>query len=571
MGRYEFSSDRRGFPRVVGTFPVEIKFRDATSHKLLSCKGETVNISEGGMFVKLDSSILLPSFVNIHVALPPSYSPMQIRARVAWSKPLFEEGKFFSGFRFIKLRYNLKSLLFKYSQDSLTINKNPSDRRGFDRRANVREMTKQLSDVETTLEKIQKLIQNRVIITGIGAITPYGVGKESFWEALIDKKIGIRRLGKQYRSYSFPKIAGQVKNFDPTSYGIPEEVVRQTSRATQFALIAAKLALEDAKINPESEIREKIGTILGTASFPSETSERAHREFLRKGLKGILSTDLLALLPSSSTGWVATLLGLKGKSETVLGGCTGGIQALGNAYHLIRRGENDIVLTGATDTALSPFSLGLMHKASLLARNGNPSSAARPFDSSRDGEVTAEGCIVVVLESWKHAQRRKPPKIYCEICGYSNTTDGWDVGDSDPSGAGLARAILNALEMAKISPKDVELLVAHASGFPKNDAAEIQALKKVFTRNKKLPSVISIKGLTGQPLSVGGLFQLLAAIFAIDSGIIPGTYNCAHPDPDDPFDHITKGNRKIVVENAVINSYGYGGCNAVIVIKKRMR
>lgn len=571
MERYEFSSDRRGFTRLDGTFPVEIKFRDMTSNKLSSCKGETVNISEGGMFVKLDDFVLLPSFVNIHVNLPPSFFPMRIRAQVVWSKALGEEGKFYWAFRFIKLRYNLKSLLSKYSQDSLTIHRNPSDRRGFDRRTNVKEMTKQLSDAEATLEKIEKLIQNRVVITGIGTITPYGVGKEAFWEALINKKIGIRRLGKQYSSHSASKIAGEVKKFDPTHYGIPQDIVKQTSRATQFALIAAKLALEDAKINTENEIREKMGIILGTASFPSETSERAHREFLCKGVKGILSTDLLALLPSSSTGWVATLLGLKGKSETVLGGCTGGIQALGNAYHLVRRGENDIVLAGATDTPLSPFSLGLMYKASLLTRSGNPSNAARPFDSSRDGEVTAEGCTVVVLESWKYTQRRKPPRVYCEVSGYSNTTDGWDMGDSDPSGAGLARAILQALEMAKISPEDVELVVAHASGFPKNDAAEIQALKKVFTRNKKLPPVISIKGLTGQPLSVGGLFQLLSAIFAMNSGIIPGTYNCDHQDPNDPFDHITRGNRKIAIQNAVINSYGYGGCNAVIVIKKRIR
>jgi 3-oxoacyl-[acyl-carrier-protein] synthase II len=570
MERYEFSSDRRGFPRIVGTFPVEIKFRDVTSHKLLSCKGKTVNISEDGMLVKVDSSILLPPFVNIRVGLPPSYSPKQIRARVVWSKPFLEEGKFYWGFRFLKLPYNLKALLCKYLDNTLKINRNSSERRRIDRRANIKEVMKQISNAEATLEKIERVMQDRAVITGIGAVTPYGVGKEVFWDALIDKKIGIRRLGKLYGSHSVSKIAGEVKKFDPTHYGIPQDIVKQTSRATQFALIAAKLALEDAKINTENEIREKMGIILGTASFPSETSEKVHREFLCKGIKGILSTDLLALLPSSSTGWVATLLGLKGKSETVLGGCTGGIQALGNAYHVVRRGENNIVLAGATDTPLSPFALGLMYKASLLARSGNPSSAARPFDSNRNGEVPAEGCTVVVLESWKHAQRRKPPKIYCEICGYSNTTDGWDVGDSDPSGVGLARAILQALEMAKISPKDVELVVAHASGFPKNDAAEIQALKRIFIRNKKLPPVISVKGLTGQPLSVGGLFQLLAAIFAMDSGIIPGTYNCDQPDSEDPFDHIIKGNRKVAVENAVINSYGYGGCNAVIVIKKRI-
>jgi len=385
-------------------------------------------------------------------------------------------------------------------------------------------------------------------ITGIGVVSPLGVGKEQFWEALV--------LGRSAVASYLPE-GGPYASVVAARVGEIETAPGQ-ARGTTLALAAARLALADAGLGARTEAVREGGIYVGEA-----LSNLALWEACLDGRRGG-APDVLA----TSTAHLARAFGLEGEALTLASGCIGGLAAIGRAARDIRNGAAGMALAGASDSTLSPFPFAVLCKAKLLTTCPVPERAGRPFDTERDMEVTAEGAAFLALESSSAALARGARRI-AVVRGFGMAGDAYHFKYNRPGGLALARAARAALGDAGLGPEDVDLVLAHASGFKGSDAIEVAALRALFeNRTRRLPPVVSIKGATGQPFSAGGSTQAAAAALALERQTVPPTAHFDSADPEDPFDHVRRAVRG-EIEVALLTSYGYGGGKAALVITRR--
>ncbi len=409
-------------------------------------------------------------------------------------------------------------------------------------------------------------MDKRVVITGIGAVTPIGIGKDAFWEGLISGKNGIGLISAFDASAYPTKIAGEVKNFDPGQYMSKKEI-RKNDRFVQFAIAAAKLAVEDAKLIIDDSNRHSIGILLGSGIGGIATIEEQHRILLEKGPDRVSPFFIPMLISNMASGQVSIMLGVKGPNTCVVTACATGCHAIGDAYTFIKRGEAICMVAGGSEAAVSPLAIGgFSAMKALSTRNNEPEKASRPFDKTRDGFVLAEGAGVVILEELSHALARHAP-IYAEVIGYGMTGDAYHITAPDPEGSGAARAMEKALKSARLSPSDVDYINAHGTSTGLNDKIETAAIKQIFNSHAHEIPVSSTKSMTGHVLGATGALEIISCALTVKNKIIPPTINYEFPDPECDLDYVPNKAREQEVEVALSNSFGFGGHNAVLAVR----
>jgi len=407
--------------------------------------------------------------------------------------------------------------------------------------------------------------RTRVVITGMGAITPLGLSVEETWQGLIAGRSGISLVTDPYTAGYPTRIAGIVKGFEPRDYMNPKEA-RRMSRFSQFAVAAAKMALEDAGLTINEANAEDVGVLLGNAAGGLDDTEKACRIMFERGGMRISPFYIVMMPPNMAAFQVAYTYGIKGYNSTIATACAAGTQAIGEAAEVIRRGKAEVMVTGGTEgglceLALAAFSVGRAYST----RNDEPERACRPFDKDRDGFVGAEGAGILILESLEHALARGA-HIYAEVLGYGASNDAYHLIAPDPEGWGAARAMRWALEDAGISPEDVDYINAHGTGTPLGDAAETAAIKRVFGDHAYRVPISSTKSMIGHLWGAAGAVEAIVCVLTIRDNIIHPTINYETPDPECDLDYVPNVARKAKVDIALCNSFGLGGQNACIVI-----
>ncbi|MBI4597797.1 MAG: beta-ketoacyl-ACP synthase II [Candidatus Omnitrophica bacterium] len=407
----------------------------------------------------------------------------------------------------------------------------------------------------------------RVVITGLGAVTPVGNAAPAMWAALLAGKSGVARVASFDPSLLESQIAAEVKGFDPAQYLTPKEVKR-TERFTQFAVAAAKQAAADSGIQIEQEDPFRCGVIIGTGMGSMSLIEESHSIMLAKGPKKLTPFMIPMLICNMGAGHVAINLGFKGPNFCTTTACASGAHGVGEAFRIIQHGQADVMIGGGTESCITPLAMGgFCALMALSRRNDAPIGASRPFDRERDGFVMGEGAGVLVLEALEHATRRGA-KIYAEMVGYGATADAYHVTAPDPEGSGAAKAMALALEDARLRPEQVTYINAHGTSTELNDKIETLAIKKTFGAAAKTVAISSTKSMTGHLLGAAGGVEAAISVLAIRDGVMPPTINYEHPDPACDLDYIPNHARNAAVTVALSNSLGFGGHNATVVFKK---
>jgi beta-ketoacyl-acyl-carrier-protein synthase II len=406
-------------------------------------------------------------------------------------------------------------------------------------------------------------IRRRVVITGMGAITPLGLTVEDTWHGLIEGRSGIGLLTKIDASKYPTRIGGEVKGFDPKEYmGFKE--ARRMERFCQLAVAAAREALADAQVRPERMDAEQVGVLIGTAIGGLDATDEAVRNLVAG--RHVSPFYLVTTVPNMAAFHVSYTYGLKGYNNTVTTACAAGLQAVGEATEVIRRGAAQVMIAGGTESSASELGLaGFSAMRGLSTRNDDPQGASRPFDKDRDGFVCSEGCGMVVLESLDHALSRGA-RIHAEVLGYSATTDAYNLATPDPEAEGAARAIRWALEDAGVGPEDVEYINAHGTGTVLNDAMETLAIKKVFGEHAYRVPVSSTKSMIGHLFGGAGAVETIVCALTVEHGVIHPTINYHTPDPECDLDYVPNVARKAEVKVVLSNSFGLGGQDACLVV-----
>lgn len=407
----------------------------------------------------------------------------------------------------------------------------------------------------------------RVVVTGMGLISPFGVGVTPFWEGISKGRSAITRITR-FDAGAFPsQIAGEVQDFDPRQFMDFKEA-RRMSRGSQFAVAAAHMALADADLIVNPANRTRIGTLIGCGTTSMPDIEQAMTTLIERGALKISPFFVPIALPNMPSCQVAIQLGLHGHISAISTACAAGAQAIGEAAEVIRRGETDVMLAGGTEAPISIFSLGSFSvMRALSVRNDEPARASRPFDAERDGFVPGEGSGVFVLERLSSA-RRRGAHIYAELIGYASTCDAYHVTAPDPQGDGAARAIRNALINARIDPQQVDYINAHATSTPSGDVAETRAIKQVFGEYAYSVPISATKSMIGHLTGAAGAVEAAATILALRHGLIPPTINQETPDPECDLDYVPNTARSADVQIAISNSFGFGGVNAVLAFRR---
>ena len=407
----------------------------------------------------------------------------------------------------------------------------------------------------------------KVVVTGMGAITPLGLNVQDTWQALIEGRSGIGRI-TQFDASAYPtQIAGEVKGFDPGEYMDVREA-RRMARFSQFAVAGAKMALEDAGLTVDESTAEDVGVVIGTAIGGALVeSEMAHLILLNKGLRRVPPLFVPSMIPNAAAHHVACAFGIRGYSSTVVGACASGNQAIGEGARAIRDGSAQVVIAGGTESTMCELALaGICAMRALSTRNDEPERASRPFDAERDGFVVSDGCGVLVLESLDHAMARGA-RVYAEVLGYGVSSDAYHVSAPHPEGRGSALAMRRAIADAGLKPEDIRYINAHATATPTGDPAEVVAIKSVFgSRAYEIP-VNATKSMIGHLLGAAGAVEAIATIMTIQEGILHPTINYEHPDPECDLDCVPNEARRTQVDIALSNSFGFGGQNACLVFR----
>ncbi len=407
----------------------------------------------------------------------------------------------------------------------------------------------------------------RVVITGLGVISPNGGNLQEYWDALIHGKSGISRLTYFDPSDFNSHIAGEVKNFDASKYINPKEL-RKTEKFVAFAVATAKMALDDSGIDMNNEDPTKIGVYVGSGIGGIQTIQEQHTRYVEKGPNRLSPFLIPMLITNIAAGQVSISIGAKGPNLCVVTACASAAHSIGEAWRAIRDGDADAMFAGGTEGALTVLGFGgFCAMKALSTRNDEPERASRPFDRDRDGFIMSEGAGVVVLEELEHAKKRGA-NIYCEMTGYGLSGDGYHITAPDPLGAGGARALTMAIKKSGLPLEDYSYINAHGTSTKLNDKCETLAIKSVFGDHAKKLAVSSIKSMTGHLLGAAGAVELIATALTIKNSIIPPTINYENPDPECDLDYVPNHAREAKVKAALSNSLGFGGHNATLALKK---
>lgn len=410
-------------------------------------------------------------------------------------------------------------------------------------------------------------LQHRTVITGMGVISPVGNSIEEFWKHLISGESGIDFLTRFDVSDLPTKVAGEVKNFDPNEW-LDRKESRRMDRFAQLAIAAAKMAVEDSGLDLETIDKERAGAVVGCGIGGVTTFEEQKEILMTKGPGRVSPFFVPMLISNMAAGHLSIAFGLQGASSTVVTACASATNAIGEAMRLIERGEADVVLAGGTEAPLTPLAFaGFCSMKAMSTEKESPKEACRPFDARRSGFVMGEGAGIIVLESLEHAKSRKA-RIYAELAGYGSSSDAHHITTPIPGGAGAARAMRKALESAEVQPNEVDYINAHGTGTGANDATETAAIKSVFGEFAYKVPISSTKSMTGHLMGAAGAIEAIVCALTIQNGVIPPTMNYGEPDPDCDLDYVPNQAREKKVEVALSNTFGFGGHNATIVLKK---
>jgi 3-oxoacyl-[acyl-carrier-protein] synthase II len=415
----------------------------------------------------------------------------------------------------------------------------------------------------------------RVVVTGLGALTPVGNTVEEFWDALTQGKSGVgpitkfdaetKTAGGEFQFAT--RIAGEVRNFDELKY-VDKKEARRLDPYLKYAMACAVMAVEDSGLDTGKVDSTRFGTLIGSGIGGITTLLENHKTILDKGPDRVSPFFVPMLIINMASGLVSMRFNAKGPNSSVVTACATGNHAIGDAFKLIQRGAADAMIAGGAEAIIVPLTIaGFCAMKAMSTRNDEPQKASRPFDADRDGFVCGEGGGVVVLESLEHAQRRDA-RIYAEVIGYGMTGDAHHMTAPDPEGDGAARAMVGALADARITPGEVGYINAHGTSTPYNDKFETLAIKRVFGEHARKVAVSSTKSMTGHLLGAAGGIEAIASVLALHHGILPPTINYETPDPDCDLDYIPNQARKQDVELALSNAFGFGGTNATLVFRK---
>ncbi|MBE6100510.1 MAG: beta-ketoacyl-[acyl-carrier-protein] synthase II [Selenomonas ruminantium] len=411
-------------------------------------------------------------------------------------------------------------------------------------------------------------MKNRVVITGLGAVTPIGIGKDEFWKGLLEGKNGIEKITRFDASEYGAQIAGEVKDFDPAAF-IDKKEAKRMDRYAQFAVAASKLAIEDAGLELEKENCDRIGTYIGAGIGGIETMHSQYEKLFAKGPSRISPFFIPMMIANLATGHVAIQFGLHGPSECVVTACATGTNCIGDAFRVIQRGDADAMLAGGTEACISPAAVAgfAAMKALCMDHNDDPAHASRPFDKNRSGFVMGEGAGIVVLESLEHAKARGA-HIYAEVVGYGANSDAYHMTSPAPHGTYQAKCMQLALDDAGIAAAEVDYVNAHGTSTHLNDEGESEAIKAVWGEAAKDVSVSSIKSMTGHLLGAAGGVEAIATALTVENDMMPPTMNYETPDEGLDLDYVPNKAKAKTVRAAMSNSFGFGGHNACLLLKK---
>jgi 3-oxoacyl-[acyl-carrier-protein] synthase II len=410
--------------------------------------------------------------------------------------------------------------------------------------------------------------RRRVVITGMGAITPLGHSATEFWENLVAGRSGIADMTLCDTTGYPTKIAGEVKDWVPETH-LDRKEARRMARFSQFAVAAAQQAVQDAGLDLDHVDRTRVGVVLGNGNGGYPNIEDAVRTIVAKGGMRMDPLFMPKSLPNMAAAQISLQLGLKGYNSTVITACAAGTQAIGEAAELLRHGRMDVMLTGGSEAGISQLGLAAFSvmRAMSTGRNDTPEQASRPFDKDRDGFIPAEGAAVFVLETLEHA-RARGAHIIAEVAGYAAGADAYHIVAPCADGEGAARAIRWALDDAGMQPEDVDYINAHGTSTPLNDASETQAIKAALGEHAYQVPISSTKSMIGHAFGASGALETLAAVKAIETGVIHPTINYETPDPDCDLDYVPNTARRADVRAVLKNSFGFGGQNACLVLKR---
>lgn len=413
--------------------------------------------------------------------------------------------------------------------------------------------------------------RKRVVVTGVGLVTPVGNTINEFWDALLEGRSGVGKITAFDPSKFSCHFAAQIKNFDSSQYFNSKDA-RKTDIFVQYAISAAKSAILDSGINLEEADRNRIGVLIGSGIGGLHTIESEHKKYLEygheKGPSRISPFLIPMLIVNMAAGQVSIYFGLKGPNTAVATACATGNHALGDAFRIIQRGGADAMVAGGSEAAITHMGFGgFCALRALSTRNDAPEKASRPFDKDRDGFVMGEGAGIVVLEELEHALKRNA-KIYCEMIGYGMSGDAYHMTAPDPEGDGAIRCMKLSLEDAGIKPEQVDYINAHGTSTVYNDKIETLAIKKIFGGHAKKMAISSTKSVTGHLLGAAGGVEFIACGLAIRDKVIPPTINYETPDPECDLDYTPNKPKRKEINIALSNSLGFGGHNATVIVKK---
>lgn len=409
---------------------------------------------------------------------------------------------------------------------------------------------------------------NRVVVTGLGAVTPIGIGKENFLEGLREGRNGIERITQFDPAEYASQIAGEVKNFNPDDF-IDKKESKRMDRYAQFAVAAAKMALADAALDLDNADRERTGVFVGAGIGGMPTLHTQYQKLFDKGPSKISPFFIPMMIANMAAGQIAITLGIHGPSACVVTACATGTNCIGDAFRVIQNGEADIMFAGGAEASVSQAGVAgfAAMKALCADHNDDPHHASRPFDKNRSGFVMGEGAGIVVLESLENAKKHGA-HIYAEVVGYGRNNDAYHITTPAPEGQYQAKCMQLALDDAKISPAEVDYINAHGTSTHFNDEGETKAIKTVFGENAYKVAVSSTKSMTGHMLGAAGGVEAIAAVLAISESFLPPTINYETPDEGLDLDYVPNKSREKIVNVAISNSFGFGGHNACLVFKK---
>jgi len=410
-------------------------------------------------------------------------------------------------------------------------------------------------------------MERRIAVTGVGAVTPLGLSAEATWEGMRDGRSGIGPITLFDATGIASRIAGEVKEFDTAPWMEPREA-KHCDRFAQLAMAAAKMAVADSGLDFAAMDGNRVGVLVGSGIGGTGTWETQHRTLLEKGPTRVSPFFIPMLISDMAAGRIAMEFGAKGPNMSIATACATSSHTIGEASEIIKRGDADVMIAGGSEASVGPLAMaGFCAMRALSRNNENPEAASRPFDRDRDGFVMAEGAGLVVLEEMELATRRGA-RVYGELAGYGMSADAYHITKPCPDGDGMARAMEVALADARISPDDVDYVNTHGTSTDVGDVAETLALKRVFGAQAQQVPCSSTKSMTGHTLGAAGGIEFIACLFALRDSVAPPTINLDNPDPECDLDYVPLQARELPLRTAMSNSFGFGGHNAILVVRK---